>query len=625
MFEEYLKSVGRDFAAGDATEYTYRAALARLLEAVETGIAATNEPKRTAVGAPDYIVKRGSLTVGYVEAKDLGVDLKRTGRSEQLGRYKKAFSNLILTDYLEFHHFTDGELRSTARLADEGENGKLCPNKDGVEEVRRLLGNFFAVEPSGAGTPKELAEQMAARAREIRTLILNTFGEEGAKGQLHGQLSAFRRTLIPDLKPEDFADMYAQTIAYGLFAARTTSRGQDFTRWSAAQHLPKTNPFLRNLFYEISGPNLDDRVAWMVDDLAELLNRADMAAILRDFGRRARKEDPVVHFYETFLAAYDPKMREARGVYYTPEPVVSYIVRSVDQLLKEKFGRPAGLADEKTLILDPATGTATFLYYAIRHIHEELEKQGQLGGWSSYVRENLLPRIFGFELLMAPYTVAHMKLGVLLQELGYDFSGDERLNVYLTNTLEEGVYSDEVIGFSEYIADEANAAAKVKNEEPIEVIIGNPPYSGISANNGQWISNLINDYKKVDGKPLGERKHWLNDDYVKFIRFGQWRVQKTGRGILAFVTNHGYLDNPTFRGMRQSLMDTFTDIYLLDLHGNANKKERTPEGDKDGNVFDIRQGVSIGIFIKESGKTGRARVRHAESWGLRQGKYQALA
>lgn len=624
VFEKYLKSVGAYLAAGNATEHTYRAALSELLESIETAVKATNEPKRTKVGAPDYIVKHGNLTIGYVEAKDVGDNLKKTAGSEQLKRYRAAFPNLILTDYLEFHHFVDGELHATARLADEDSSGKLKQSKEGAKELQSLLGSFFAAEPQSAGTPKELAEQLAARAREIRTLISGTFREEGVKGQLHSQLQAFRKTLIPELKAEDFADMYAQTIAYGLFAARTTSEGQDFNRWSASQFLPKTNPFLRNLFYEISGPNLDERIAWMVDDLAEYLNRADMAAILKDFGRRTRQEDPVVHFYETFLAAYDRKMREARGVYYTPEPVVSYIVRSVDHLLKEKFDRPAGLADENTLVLDPATGTATFLYYVIRHIHEHLEAQGQLGGWSPYVRENLLPRIFGFELLMAPYTVAHMKLGVLLQELGYDFSGDERLNVYLTNTLEEGSYA-EPTGFAEYIADEANAAAKVKNEEPIEVIIGNPPYSENSANKGDWISGLLNQYKKIDGNTLGERnpKALLND-YVKFIRFGQWRIEKSGQGILAFITSHTYLDSVILRGMRKSLIDSFSDIYILDLHGNMYKEEVSPDGGKDQNVFDIRQGVSIAIFVKSPGHSGKAKVHQADFWGLRADKYQSL-
>lgn len=624
-FDVYLKDVQRELNTGDAREHAYRPALKTLLESLEPGLQATNEPRRSKVGAPDYIVARKGVPLGYVEAKDLGEDLRKIERSEQLKRYRGAFSNLILTDYLEFRHYVDGERRAVARLAEEDESGKLRPAKEGMKEVERLLRGFLAHKGPTVGTPKELAERMAAQAREIRTLISETFRQEGEKGGLHTQLSAFRKTLIPDLQPEQFADMYAQTIAYGLFAARTTAPAEGFSRMKAGYDLPRTNPFLRRLFNEIAGPELDDRVAWLVDDLAELLKRADMTAILENFGHRTRREDPVVHFYETFLAAYDPKMRESRGVYYTPEPVVSYIVRSVDAVLKTKFGRSMGLADPNTLILDPATGTATFLYYVIRHIHDALQESGQGGTWSGYVREELLPRIFGFELLMAPYTVAHMKLGILLGELGYDFEGDERLRVYLTNTLEEGFHPEETIGFAEYITQEAAAAAKVKKDEPIEVIVGNPPYSGISTNTGQWITDLIDSYKQVDGKPLGERKHWLNDDYVKFIRFAQWRIEKTGRGVLAFITNHGYLDNPTFRGMRQSLMQTFTDIYFIDLHGNSLKKEKPPEGGEDQNVFDIQQGVAIGIFVKEPGESGLAKVHHADLWGLREGKYLWLA
>ena len=622
-FEPYIKEIQRNLAAGNATEHTHRPALKTLLESLQSGLTATNEPKRIAAGAPDFILTKGNVPLGYVEAKDVGENLSKIERSNQLKRYREALPNLILTDYLEFRWYVDGEHRTTARLAES--NGKLREDKNGIQEVQRLLNAFLLQVTPVVGSPEDLAERMATISREIRYLITNTFEHEGERGQLHTQLSAFRKTLIPDLKPQQFADMYAQTIAYGLFAARATDPEGDFSRMVAGYHLPRTNPFLRRLFNEIAGPDLDDRVAWLVDDLTELLRRADMKAILKDFGKRTRQEDPVIHFYETFLTAYDPKVRERRGVYYTPEPIVSYIVRSVDVLLKEKFGRSLGLADPNTLILDPATGTATFLYYVIRTIHEQLEKQGQLGAWSGYVRDNLLRRIFGFELLMAPYTIAHMKLGILLRELGYDFQSDERLRVYLTNTLEEGVHSKETLGFAEYITREADAATEVKNDQPIEVIIGNPPYSGTSANMGEWITGLIDSYREVDGQPLGERKLWLQDDYVKFLRFAQWRIEKTGRGVLAFITNHGYLDNPTFRGMRQSLMQTFTDVYLVDLHGNTKKRELTPEGDKDDNVFDIQQGVAIGIFVKEAGESGPARFHHADLWGLRQDKYEWLS
>ena len=623
MFDSYLQEVRKQLSTGVAKEHAYRPAMNVLLESLEPGLTATNEPKRIEAGAPDFMLARGSSRIGYVEAKDIGVDLRKTEKTEQLKRYKAALPNLILTDYLEFRHFVDGGLRAKARIAEEDGDGKLRVDKDGVQEAERLLRGFLAVDAPSVGTPKELAERMAAQAREIQDLIIRTFASEGEKGQLHQQLSAFRSTLIPGLQPDQFADMYAQTIAYGLFAARTTTDdAENFSRRTAGWDLPRTNPFLRNLFNEIAGPNLDGRVAWIVDDLAELLRRADMAAILEDFGQRTRQEDPVVHFYETFLAAYDPKMREARGVYYTPEPVVSYIVRSVDAVLKQKFGRPMGLADSNTLILDPATGTATFLYYAIRHVYETLQQQGQGGAWSAYVRENLLPRIFGFELLMAPYTVAHMKLGILLGELGYDFGGDERLRVYLTNTLEEGFHPEETIGFAEYIAEEADAAATVKKDEPIEVIIGNPPYSNFGQmNRNPWISSLLEDYKK----DLNEKKINLDDDFIKFTRFGQWRIDQTGKGILAFVTNNTYIDGITHRRMRESLMETFTDIYILDLHGSTRRQERTPEGGKDENVFDIQQGVAIAIFVKEPDETRLAKIHHVDLWGLRKDKYEWLS
>jgi len=331
-----------------------------------------------------------------------------------------------------------------------------------------------------------------------------------------------------------------------------------------------------------------------------------------------------VHFYETFLKEYDEKIREMRGVYYTPEPVVSYIVRSIDHLLKTRFNKPLGLADDKTLILDPAVGTATFLYMVINEIYQANIGKGQQGLWNNYVADKLLPRIFGFELLMAPYAVAHLKLGLLLQQTGYEFKSEQRLGIYLTNTLEEAIKRAETL-FARWISEEANAAARVKKDEPIMVVLGNPPYSGHSANKGEWARQLVERYKTIDGKPLGEKNpKWLQDDYVKFLAFGQWRIERTGQGVLGFITNHSYLDNPTFRGMRQSLINTFTDIYILNLHGNAKKKEVAPDGGKDENVFDIQQGVAIGIFAKEQGKTSPATVHYADLWGLREGKYLAL-
>jgi len=625
LLAQYIHDIEKALAAGNATEHTHRPALKTFVEGLSAGITATNEPKHIECGAPDFILRKGSVTVGYIEAKDIGKSLNEAEKTDQLKRYRDSLTNLILTDYLEFRWYVDGECRLKARLGSPTKDGKIRRDKEGIQDVAELFNNFLSHKAEGVGTPRELARRMARQAHLIRNLIINAFKNEPEGGSLHNQLAAFRDNLIPDLSAEYFADMYAQTITYGLFAARCTSRnGSAFTRLDAAQNLPRTNPFLRKLFQYIAGYDLDDRIAWLVDDLAQVLAQANMEAVLKDFGKHSGKEDPVVHFYETFLKEYDEKIREMRGVYYTPEPVVSYIVRSIDHLLKTRFNKPQGLADDKTLILDPAVGTATFLYMVINEIYQANIGKGQQGLWNNYVADKLLPRIFGFELLMAPYAVAHLKLGLLLQQTGYEFKSEQRLGIYLTNTLEEAIKRAETL-FARWISEEANAAARVKKDEPIMVVLGNPPYSGHSANKGEWARQLVERYKTIDGKPLGEKNpKWLQDDYVKFLAFGQWRIERTGQGVLGFITNHSYLDNPTFRGMRQSLINTFTDIYILNLHGNAKKKEVAPDGGKDENVFDIQQGVAIGIFAKEQGKTSPATVHYADLWGLREGKYLAL-
>ena len=622
----YMHTIEKELTAGNATEHTHRPALKTLVEGLSKGVIATNEPQRTECGAPDFLVTKGAFQVGYIEAKDVGKSLDEAEKSEQLKRYRDSLPNLILTDYLEFRWYVDGDLRCpSARLGTLTKDGKIKRNNAGVQAVAELLNEFLAHKAEAVGTPKELAKRMARLAHRLRDLVTSAFQKKLNLPSLGNLYKAFCDTLVPDLTAEQFADMYAQTIAYGLFAARCNSpNGTKFTRQYARDMVPKTNPLLRNIFDHIAGAGLPEIIAPEVDDVAQLLAQADMASVLKDFGKRTAKEDPVVHFYETFLAEYDPKVREMRGVYYTPEPVVSYIVRSIDHLLKTRFNKLQGLADEETLILDPAVGTATFLYLVMNEIYESMLSQKQKGMWNDYVADKLLPRIFGFELLMAPYAVAHLKLGLLLQETGYQFKSDQRLGIYLTNTLEEAIKHSEVL-FAQWISEEANAAAQIKKEKPIMVVLGNPPYSGHSANKGPWARQLVEKYKTVDGKPLGEKNpKWLQDDYVKFLAFGQWRIELSGQGILGFITNHAYLDNPTFRGMRQSLMNSFTDIYVLNLHGNVKKKEVAPDGGKDENVFDIQQGVAISLFVKEAGKVGTGKVHYSELWGLRDGKYRSL-
>ena len=504
-----------------------------------------------------------------------------------------------------------------------------------------------------AETAQELARSLAKVTREMEQAIPQVYAAEDADGYLHKLLVSFQRELLPTLqltstneKDYSFADIYAQTIAYGLFTARVFSyvkderegkeKETDFNREDAWQQLPETNPFLRHLFEEVSqrsAEELGDELIAAISEIFGILRAAKMDAILLDFRQKMNREDIVIRFYEDFLAAYKPQMRERRGVYYTPEPVVSYMVRSVDELLKDKFNKPLGLADPEVMILDPACGTGTFLLWICQLIYQRFQESPEAltegladKSWSGYVKERLLPRIFGFELLMAPYAIAHLKLGLFLEETGYQFDGGKRLGIYLINTLEDIALRDveqlSLPGMGDLIAQEATEGAKVKKQEPIMVVIGNPPYSGHSENNNPWIADLVRDYYKVDGKPLGERNpKWLQDDYVKFIRFGQWRIARSQKGILAFITNHGFLDNPTFRGMRQQLINSFDSLYNYDLHGNSKKKEKQPDGTADENVFDIQQGVNLLFAVKGSHKF----ISHCHLRGNREQKYQKLS
>ena len=669
ILREYRNDLNDSLGTGMATEHTHRPALKTLIESFGRGtVFAVNEPSQVACGAPDFIIQRGGVPLGHVECKDIGVDLDAAAESEQIERYRNGLPNLILTDYLQFRWYVEGKLRREARLGRLNERGEVVLDAEGGKQAAVMITSFFEVYLPTITNAGDLARRMAAKASLLRRAITAALDQEGVSGPLYDLLKAYREVLIDDLSPDDFADMQAQTIAYGLFAARCnyTRGAEPFTRQSAV--FTHTTPFLSDVFGRIAGPDIDRQIEWIVDDLARLLDRADMIDVLKAFGQPSKqtaRKDPVVHFYEDFLAAYDPDLREMRGVYYTPEPVVSYIVRSVDALLRRSFILRYGLADtqqimvdvggkkkiHRVLILDPAAGTGTFLREVVANIRQNIIDQGLAGAWPAYVKEHLLPRLFGFELLMAAYAMCHLKLTLEIADDDAPQLAAQpqqgRLNIFLTNSLDRPRSSSGdqrlAMGFAREIAREAARADDVKRDKPVMVILGNPPYSGHSANKGEWISSLLRgddgetrtgSYFHIDGEPLGERNpKWLNDDYVKFIRFAQWRIERTGEGILGFVTNHSYLDNPTFRGMRRSLMDDFDEIYLLDLHGNAKKRERAPDGGKDENVFDIQQGVAIGLFVKhgKSPEDEPARVFHADLWGERggddddDGKYGWLA
>ncbi len=650
--QEYVQKVNQLYKSGISTEHSYRPDLRNLLESLLPSIVVTNEPSRIECGAPDYILTRKNIPVGYIEAKDVGKDLNGKDLKEQLDRYRKSLDNLIVTDYLTFHLYRNGEFVSSVKIAD-AVPGKIILKPENYAAFGDMIVNFASFTGQTIKSASKLSVMMAAKARLMANVIENALsGSQGVSGSnlfeeanntLHDQMSAFRQVLIHDITAKDFADIYAQTIAYGMFAARLHDPTlEDFTRQEAANLIPSSNPFLRKLFQYIAGYDLDDRIRWIVDDLADIFQHTDVAAILKDFGKETRQTDPMIHFYETFLSEYNPALRKSRGVWYTPEPVVNFIVRAVDDILKVEFGLSAGLADTSTIkvkipvqgktveqevhrvqVLDPACGTGTFLAEVIRQVHRKFE--GQEGIWSQYVEDHLLPRLNGFEILMASYAMAHLKLELLLQETGYKSTRQQRLKVYLTNSLEEH-HQDTGTLFASWLSQEANEANHVKRDAPVMIVIGNPPYSGISSNMGEWIVNLIEDYKYIDGVHFGERKHWLQDDYVKFIRFGQYLIDKNGEGVLAYINNHGFIDNPTFRAMRWNLLNTFDKIYILDLHGNSKKKEVCPDGSKDENVFDITTGVSINLFIKNRTKKNRelGHVYHADMYGVREIKYEYL-
>lgn len=646
---QYMTGLTEVARRGDAQEPSFYYVLQALVQdlarqAGRSDVQVTVQPRPTEAGNPDFRVWADpGRIIGYIEAKPPGTNLDTVEHSEQLQRYRNTFPNLILTDFLEFRLYQDGQRVDAVRIGQPVVLYGLqeAPPVQNEDRFRDLLNRFLDYSLPRTFTAESLAVELAKRTRFLRDVVLQELWEEqqSGNGRLLGFYEAFRKYLVGTLTEQGFADMFAQTITYGLFAARTRTP-DGFNRRNAFQAIPRTIGVLRDLFRYISLEDLEDlspQLAWIVDDIAHVLAIADVSGILDRYFREGKGSDPIVHFYETFLAQYDPEERERRGVYYTPEPVVSYIVRSVHRLLQTALGLPDGLADRRVTLLDPAAGTMTFVVHAAREAVGEFERRYGTGARDSFIREHILRNFYAFELMVAPYAVGHLKMAFHLEELGYRLADDERMPFYLTNTLEmEELEATQLPGLAS-LAEESHLAGQVKRETPILVIVGNPPYSGHSANRSwvidaqgrrrlTWIGELIEDYKKVAGQPLGEKNpKWLQDDYVKFLRFAEWKIAQAGRGVVGMITNHAYLDNPTFRGMRWHLMQTFDEIYVLDLHGNIKKRERAPDGGKDENVFDIQQGVAIAFFVKRGPqRTGKTTVRHADLWGLRDQKYEWL-
>ncbi|RJP56799.1 MAG: DNA methyltransferase [Ignavibacteriales bacterium] len=629
MLKNYLKQITTLYNKDEAREESYYDFLKVLLtdfsdQHRKRKINVTILPKATEAGNPDFKVNDGHWNqIGYIEAKTIGTDLNKIEDSEQLERYISTFPNVMVTNFTEFRFYRDGKFVDKVEIAHSKNITKLgaVPPELNEDKFYELLNNFLDYSIPKKFNAKSLATELAKRTRFLKDQVVAQELKANNK-DIQSFHNAFKEFLIAGIDEDEFADLYSQTITYGLFAARLRA-DKKFNRKLAYDYIPKSIGILRDVFRFISSTDIPDQMISIVDDISEVLEVADTKKILEEYFVQGKGKDPVLHFYETFLEVYDPKTREKRGVYYTPEPVVSFIVRSLHQILKNEFGIAEGLAGDNVTLLDPAGGTLSFLAQAIQKAVEEKEEKYGKGVVKDFIRKTILNNYHAFELMMAPYAIGHMKMSFLLEELGYKLADDERVKYYLTNTLDMEELEEAKFPGMTSISHESHEAGKVKKQVPILVVLGNPPYSGHSSNTGGWISSEIKEYYKVDGKPLGEKNpKWLQDDYVKFIRFAQWKIDQAGTGVLGFITNHSYLDNPTFRGMRQSLMNSFDEIYILDLHGNSLKKEKTPDGGKDENVFDIRQGVAIAFFIKKEKK--KKKVLHSEIYGTREKKYDWL-
>ena len=620
----YTKEITAVAATGNATEFSYRTAIDNMLHAAVTefGLAARilQEPSRIKnSGAPDFRVSaKGGGVIGYVECKTPGDNLQKLTTKAQLEKYRALSGNILLTDSWHWLLLRDGKKIGHVVLTEK-------PGRKIKADFINLLHTFMEAEAEKIGDAKRLAAALARRCAILREGLETHANDEPAQSRLHGLLEAFRTALDTELSFIKFADAFAQTLVYSLLLAKLKApAGTKLDLYGINRHIPANFAVIREITTFLQGLNDSEYedIAWVVDDILAIINTMDAAAVSESMSYRkdgkgfADDDDPYIYFYEDFLAAYDAKLRERCGAYYTPPPVVKFIVRAADDVLRRDFGLANGLAEtDAVTALDFAAGTGTFLLEMMRTVLSGAPPARR----HMLTHGHVLKNFYGFELIMAPYVVAHLKLSQFLADNDVPLEQDERINIFLTNTLER-ISEQIALPMMPKLADEANRAQKVKDSSVL-VITGNPPYFGHSQNKGEWIVNLIHDYSKEfpELRKPGQGK-WLQDDYVKFIRFAQWKMEQVERGIVAVITNHSFLDNPTFRGMRQSLLNTFDALYFLDLHGNSKKKETAPDGGKDENVFDIMQGVSISILVKNPAAK-RKGVFHADVWGLRANKY----
>lgn len=654
----YLSEVAQYYADPNSSEHSYRTAFQNYLATIfpaDQGYFIQQDAKAIDGNKPDHIILRNQVPLLYIEVKKVGEDLDKIEKGSQADRYF-GYTNLIISDYVEFRFFRNGQRYNEAiKLADIHKSTRtLSVHSDRGDHLARTITDFVSEQKEPITRASHLAKIMGGKAQRIRDNVIALLASDSdRKADLEKMQRFIKDHLIAEFTTTDFADMYAQTLVYGLFAARYNDTTlDDFSRQEARSLIPATNPFLQSFFDHISGPSFPRRLEIIVDEFCVVFSHANVRTLMEEYfkqmtldGGAKESPDPVIHFYEDFLREYNPKKKMEMGVFYTPLPVVRFIIRGLDDLLKREFGIHDGLADTATVdqvishqndkgnvvqetrtlhrvqVLDVAVGTGTFLNETIRFIHEA--KQSQQGRWGAYVNDYLLPRLHGFELMMASYTIAHLKLAMTLGQTGVQ-NFDKRIGVYLSNTLDtphDQKLQGDLFGVVDSIARESQLASEVKTDRPIMVVLGNPPYSGISQNK-HYTDNDVYKVEPGGKEKLQERKHWLDDDYVKFIRFAESMIEKNGEGVIGMITAHGYLDNPTFRGMRWHLRNTFDRIYVVDLHGSTRNQNNH---EVDENVFDIMTGTAIIFAVKKRNdiKT-KTKVYRADIYGKRSAKFQLL-
>ncbi|ENH4335541.1 DNA methyltransferase [Campylobacter jejuni] len=686
MLKAYLENI-KDISTNDK-EHTHRTALQNLLQAIKDNqdkqnkISIKQEPNndKEGRGAPDFLITKDFLTLGYIENKRVNANLDNIITSDQNLKYTKLSPNIILTDYLRFILLSlndkneiiickEVKICSLDEIKSIVKNQSLLDTK--TQELNELFSIFFSKIPNPINSALDFANHLSLRTRILKDELLLSSKNE----TLLSLFNTFKETLYKELSYEEFCDSFAQTLTYSLFLAKLNNdTAKEIDLNNAKKFIPKSFPLIRSMsgFLDDSFENLEN-IKWLLEEIINIINHIDITSIIKELNKTSEKDlfnrsilsthkDPYLHFYETFLASYDPKLREVRGVYYTPAPVVIFIINAIDEALKQDFNHKKGLSealDKNITLLDFATGTGTFLLEAFRKALEPISKNSV-----NYNPKALIDKFCGFEFLIAPYTIAHLKISQSFkEEFNSPLNDDESLKIALTNTLYFKSISKEQNDQNTLftlidLTKEFKKAQKIK-EEQILIITGNPPYSGASSNKGLYEdeikisyglepskANLNNEQKKWISSYFKEKskqntstfkaiyeKHKLEneknpkvmlDDYVKFIRFAQSKIDSQESGIFAFISNNSFLDNPTFRGMRYSLMQSFDKIYILNLHGDTRKKEKAPDGSKDDNVFDIMQGVSINIFIKQNSKAKNTNIYYHDLYGKRKDKYEFL-